>query len=400
MGIAGAEAAQLSFEHLLDTAPVMVWVSGTDGLCTWFNKPWLEFTGRTMAQECGDGWTEGVHPDDLARCLDIYVTHFDRRTPFRMEYRLRRADGEYRWILDNGVPRFDADGGFLGYIGSCIDINAIKRAELGLKDTVASRDMAIDSLDRIAGGIAHEFRNLVTAFIGDLAAIRRMAQDPEAVRRRAAEAEDAAFRGERIIEDLLAAVRHHPRTEPLHINEIVREAWPILRGAAGERVAVNIDLAAPTDEAVVDPANLQTALLNLVTNARDAMPDGGTVTILTRSVTTRPEALDEPDLAPGRYVMIEVRDRGTGMDEAVIQHAFEPFFTTKEAGRGTGIGLAQVRAFARRSGGTARIESAPAKGTAVRIYLPQSSDAAAQLGRAAERHQPNQERLSSTPCPG
>jgi PAS domain S-box-containing protein len=123
------EDPETLFRQLLDTAPVMIWVSGSDKLCTWFNRPWLEFTGRTLAQEYGNGWAEGVHQADLARCLETYVSHFDRRIPFKMEYRLRRADGEYRWILDTGVPRFARDGAFLGYIGSCIDISPLKPAE-------------------------------------------------------------------------------------------------------------------------------------------------------------------------------------------------------------------------------------------------------------------------------
>lgn len=362
--------AQASFQHLMNTAPVMIWVSGPDKLCTWFNEPWLEFTGRTMAQECGNGWADGVHPDDLAPCLDIYVSHFDQRIPFRMEYRLRRADGEYRWILDTGVPRFDADQTFLGYIGSCIDINAIKQSEMGLKDTVVRRDIALDALDRVAGGIAHEFSNLVAAFLSDLWAIRKCADDPDAVRQRATEAEEAAIQGGRIIDQLLETARQHPRSEAIRINQLISDTWTILRGAAGERVGIEMDLAAEPDDAMIDPAHLQAALLNLVTNARDAMRDGGTVKLTTRNVTLRPETIDEPDLAPGRYIMLAVHDTGSGMSEEVSQHAFEPFFTTKDAGRGTGLGLSQVRAFARHSGGTVHIESAPAKGTTVRIYLP------------------------------
>jgi PAS domain S-box-containing protein len=314
--------AESSFRQLMDTAPVMIWVSGADKLCTWFNKPWLDFTGKTMAQELGDGWSAGVHPDDLGRCVDTYVSHFDRRAPFRMSYRLRRADGEYRYILDTGVPRFGPDGIFCGYIGTCVDINAIKMAELGLEDRLASRDVTLDALERIAGGIAHEFSNLVGAFVADLWFIRKHANDPEAVRRRAEEAEEAAVQGGRMIDELLESLRHRPSSTRLGINQLVAGMGKILRGAAGERVRIEMSLAAESDVATIEPAHLQAALLNLVTNARDAMPEGGVVTIATRNVTVRPEAIDEPDLAPGRYIMLAVSDAGAGMSDEVMRHAF------------------------------------------------------------------------------
>jgi PAS domain S-box-containing protein len=123
------------FRILADTAPVMIWISGTDRLCTFFNKPWLDFTGRAMEEELGAGWTKGVHPDDYHHCMETYVTSFDSREPFEMEYRLRRYDGEYRWILDHGVPRFSPGGDFLGYIGSCIDITERKKVEEALSES-------------------------------------------------------------------------------------------------------------------------------------------------------------------------------------------------------------------------------------------------------------------------
>jgi PAS domain S-box-containing protein len=110
------------FRLLVDQAPFMLWSAGRDGLCTFFNRPWLEFRGRTMAEETGNGWVEGVHPDDRQRCLDTYRRAFDAHQPFDMEYRLQRADGQYCWVRDSGAAQFDKNGGFLGYLGTCVEI--------------------------------------------------------------------------------------------------------------------------------------------------------------------------------------------------------------------------------------------------------------------------------------
>jgi PAS domain S-box-containing protein len=117
------------FSQLVDHAPFMLWESGPDGLCTFFNRPWLEFRGRTMVQEVGYGWTDGVHPEDLPGCLDTYRRALEAHLPFQMEYRLRRADKEYRWIVDTGVPQFAPKGEFLGYLGSCIEIREHRRTQ-------------------------------------------------------------------------------------------------------------------------------------------------------------------------------------------------------------------------------------------------------------------------------
>jgi len=137
--------SEARFRIVADAAPVLIWMSGVDKLCNFFNKPWLEFTGRTLEQEMGNGWSEGVHPDDLQRCLQTYIEAFDAREAFVMQYRLRRHDGEYRWIKDDGVPRYDAQGDFAGYIGSCADVTELITKEQALRESEERMSLAVDA---------------------------------------------------------------------------------------------------------------------------------------------------------------------------------------------------------------------------------------------------------------
>ena len=148
--------SEARFRNMADTAPVMIWISGTDKLCTYFNQQWLVFTGRTMEQELGDGWAEGVHPDDYQQCMAKYVDAFDRREQFRMEYRLQAADGSFRWVIDSGSPRFSSSGEFLGYIGSCVDISDRKLSEEALVTAHKELVVAHEEVSRLKNQLEAE----------------------------------------------------------------------------------------------------------------------------------------------------------------------------------------------------------------------------------------------------
>src|SRR5437588_10007873 len=143
------------FSLMVEATPMMVWMSGPDKRCTYTNMRWLDFTGRPIEQQIGDGWSKGVHPDDLQRCLHTYFEAFDARQEFRMEYRLQRFDGEYRWILDSGVPRFGSDGTFAGYIGSCIDVTDQKQVMESLRAREQSLRQTREGLRKLAAKLLY-----------------------------------------------------------------------------------------------------------------------------------------------------------------------------------------------------------------------------------------------------
>jgi PAS domain S-box-containing protein len=157
------------FCEVMDAAPVMIWVSGGDKGCVWFNSPWLTFTGRSLTQEIGYGWSEGVHRDDFERCIEVYTKHFDARKDFRMQYRLRRHDGAYRWIDDTGIPRFARDGTLLGYIGSCVDIHDYREMQSELRRHMLENAESNRQADAamLAGAIAHEINQPLTAIVSN-----------------------------------------------------------------------------------------------------------------------------------------------------------------------------------------------------------------------------------------
>ncbi len=214
------------FRLVANTAPVMIWMSGTHKLCTYFNKPWLDFTGRSIDQELGNGWAEDVHQEDLQSCLDTYTQAFDRRETFRMEYRLRRHDGEFRLVTDIGVPRFNPDSSFAGYIGSCIDITEQRRAEEQLRH--AQEDLArvtrVVAMGELAAAIAHEVNQPLTAIVTNanfsLRQLNSATPDPDELRGAITEIVNDGTRASAVISRIRGLLmRGAPRATEVDIDQ-------------------------------------------------------------------------------------------------------------------------------------------------------------------------------------
>jgi PAS domain S-box-containing protein len=325
-----------SFRLLADNAPVMIWRSGPDKLCDWFNRPWLQFTGRTMAQELGNGWTEGVHPVVFARCLSTYVAAFDGREEFSMEYRLRRSDGVYRWILDNGRPYASLDGSFRGYFGSCIDITDSKRSQDELRATQSelARVTRLITMAEMTASIAHDIRQPLAAIeINTNAALRRLTNATPDLNEVRAALESIMADGRRASE-VIGRIRvmfkkGEPEKAWLDINELIREILALVDGdLQNQCVLVQTELLDELPQVLVDRAQLQQVILNLIMNAVEAM-----ALIKTRARVLRVTS----ELQRPNNMLITVQDTGTGIDSKDMDRIFEALFTTKSSGMGMGL---------------------------------------------------------------
>ncbi len=342
-----ARESERQFSLIANSAPVLIWVSGPDKKCTFFNEPWLEFRGRTMEQELGDSWVEGVHPHDVGYCLKTYNESFEAREPFTMEYRLQRHDGQYRWVVDHGVPRYDNQT-FLGYIGSCVDISEQK--ELEARTQHLQQELAhvsrVATLGVIAGSLAHELKQPLTAIVCSAEGARRFMEadrmNPEEVRDALKEIAEQGQRAGEIITAVRAMFKKDPmQMRAQDVNLVVTEVLEMMRNDLVTSHVVPLLRLDPTLPRVKgDRVQLRQLVLNLVTNACEAMSD-------------RPEGERKLTIETRRgkatEVEISVEDSGPGFPKHVLRNAFEPFHTTKA--KGLGLGLAICRSIVIAHGG-------------------------------------------------
>ncbi len=366
-------AAQLRLERVIASSGAVIFelrlAGGGSPVLEWISDNVTAILGYDVAAtQAPDWWSDRVHPDDWVRLNRERGQAMEADSAH--EYRFRHQNGTYRWLREERRIRRDAAGVPVEVVGAWLDITDHRQLELQLRHS-----QKMEAVGRLAGGVAHDFNNLLTVIVAECDLSLAAARDGEAPTMESfEEIKRAADRAAILTRQLLTFSRQQ-LIEPvsLNVNDVVTNVDKMLLRLIGEDIAWTVALGDAVGFAVADRGQLEQVLVNLVVNARDAMPSGGKLLLETAVISIDAEyAAKHPDATIGPHIMIAVTDTGSGMTDDVKSHLFEPFFTTKESGKGTGLGLATCYAIVRQFSGHIGIDSEHGRGTVVRVYLPQS----------------------------
>jgi two-component system cell cycle sensor histidine kinase/response regulator CckA len=359
-------ASEERYRRIIETTAEGVWTFDAQGRTTYVNDNMARMMGQTVADMLGQPLTTLLMEEDRPRA-EAQLERLRQGIAEQFDFKVHRGDKKTLWLMIAATPIFDTAGRYAGALLMCSDVTERKRLEEQYRQA-----QKMEAIGRLAGGVAHDFNNLITIITGcgDLALGKLSAEHPgrELIR----EIMGAGDRAAALTRQLLAFSRQQvlePRV--LDLNLVIADVEKLLRRMIGEDIELNTVLDAELGHVKADPGQLQQILMNLAVNARDAMPQGGKLTLETCNVV-----LDDnytrlhPEAQPGRYVMLAVSDTGIGMDSSIRVRVFEPFFTTKDPGKGTGLGLATVYGIVKQSGGAINLYSEVGHGTTFKIYLP------------------------------
>ncbi|SFK84843.1 PAS domain S-box protein [Methylocapsa palsarum] len=385
--------SEAQFRALAQAMPNHVWTALPDGQLDWFNDRVYEYSGMKPGTLDGERWISLVHPEELSTVTELWRAALKSGTPYEAQFRIRSVAGIYRWHLSRAFPMRGPHDVIIRWVGSNTDVEDQKIAARALADVNATLEQRVsertrqlmeaeealrqsqkmEAVGQLTGGIAHDFNNLLQGILGALDFIKRRIAEGRIgdIDRFLNGALDSANRAATLTHRLLAFSRRQPvDPRPVEINRLVGTVEELLRRSLGENVNLSVTAGEEVWLVRCDSNQLENALLNLAINARDAMPDGGTMTIDTANKVLDANEARQRDLSAGEYVCLRVIDTGVGMTPSVKARAFDPFYTTKPIGKGTGLGLSMIYGFVRQSEGSVTIDSEFGKGTSVEICLP------------------------------
>ena len=352
------------FRNTADTAPVIMWYGDPQKRVIFFNRQVTAFTGLPVEQMIGHGWTQAIHPDDLEAARRAYYESVDKHASYQIEYRARRADGEYRHMLGTTSPRYIADV-YAGQAGTIIDITELKHRQ---EEDLARQKL--ESLGTLAGGIAHDFNNLLGSILSQAELASAELAEGASPETEIGNIRTVAMRGAEIVRQLMVYAGQETDTlELVDVSRLVDETIELLKLLVSKRATIRPELGADVPAVRANPAMLRQILINLITNASEALGEqDGVIQVTTARVTVEPSA-SVGGLPPGDYLQLQVSDTGCGMTPETQAKMLDPFFTTKSPGRG--LGLPVVDGIVRRLGGEIIVRSQPNQGTSLQILLPE-----------------------------
>jgi PAS domain S-box-containing protein len=345
----------------------MIWFSDVQNRLTFVNNEFLRFTGQSYEELLGDRWRDPIHPDDVPHIEALYAAYLERPAAYQVEFRMRRADGEYRHMVSSMGPRFAGET-YLGWAGSTIDITDLKHRQ--------HEDLArqkLESVGTLAGGIAHDFNNLLGAVLAQAELAQAELADGSSPEAELNSIREIAMRGSKIVRELMIyAGKESQSLELVDVSEAVEEMLALLKISVSKHVTFRTELLQDLPKVRAASAQISQLIMNLVTNSSEALGDrDGVIGITTRRVMIGYASPGEPQgLAHGEYVQVAVSDTGCGVPPEIRTSIFDPFFSTKGGGRG--FGLAMVHRIVEGLGGAINLASEPGQGTTFEILLPKA----------------------------
>ena len=366
--------SRLYYQTLLDSAPVGIWNASPDGSGGYINSKLAEISGLSSESAKGTGWASTLHPEDKERVFAEWANFVEGKNEYNSTYRFKHPTGKVRWVVGQATPVLNEAGNRIGHIGTLTDITERKQAEKTTKilEKQIQQAQKLEALSTLAGGVAHDLNNILGILLGSTELVMDEVPEWSPARPNLEEIRTGCLRAKDVVRQLLNFSRKTDQEQkPVEINSIVRGVMKLIRSSIPASIEIRSNI--PKESLIIfaDPTQINQVMINLCTNAEHAMEkDGGILEISLESLTLKDSIAQSYQLAPGRYVKLNVIDTGHGIEPEIVDRIFDPYFTTKGVGKGSGMGLSVVHGIVTNHDGAISVNSDVGEGATFSIFLP------------------------------